>query len=298
MRIFLNWTLAALCAVAMIQPALAKQPEAPTDAPVESVITTQVDGSLTFGPTGEVESYQIDAKVMEPIRLPLENAVRKWKFKPVLVDGVPRRAFTRIRVTLVAREAAGGYQVKVDNVVFPTRKGDAITRVDGEAEPITGRRLGPPLYPFGLMKQGVGGIVLLAIRVDSEGKAVEVVAVQSMLFDVRGYPKTLHKAIQLLEKSSISAAKTWTFNVPPSSKPRAADDMTVTVPVEYVVDTRPPPPAGKWRTVVRIPKREIGWLKPAAGTQSVGVADAVSGEVIPLTTSVALATDVIGSELL
>jgi len=292
----MKWALAVLAA-AMIQPALAKQPEAPTDAPVESVITTQVDGSVTFGTTGEVESYQIDTKVMGPLRLPLENAVRRWKFKPVLVDGVPRRAFTRMRVTLAAKEVAGGLQVKVDNVVFPLRKGDPVTRVDGEAEQVTAKKLGPPSYPFGLMKQGVGGIVLLAIRVDAEGRAAEVVAVQSMLFDVRGRPQTLHKAILVLEKSAISAAKAWTFNVPPTAKPRTADDMTITVPIEYRIDTKPVP-AGEWRTVVRIPKREIGWLKPAAGTQSVGVADAVSGEVIPLTTSVALATDVIGSELL
>jgi hypothetical protein len=289
--------LAAWAVAAMLQPAMAKQPEKPADAPVESVITTQVDGSLTFGTTGEVESYQIDTKVMDPIRLPLENAVRKWKFKPVLVDGVPRRAFTRMRVTLAAKEVAGGLQVKVDNVVFPIGKGEVVTRVDGEVEPITGKKLGPPSYPFGLMRQGVGGMVLLAIRVDAEGRAAEVLPVQSMLFDVSGRPKTLHGAILLLEKSAATAAKAWTFNVPATARPRTAEHMTITVPIEYTVDSKPLP-AGQWRTVVRVPKREIGWLKPAAGTQSVGVADAVSGEVIPLTTSVALATDVIGSELL
>lgn len=292
-----RWALVAIVAMAMIQPSLAKQPDAAADAPVESVITMQVDGSLTFGTTGEVESYQIDTKVMEPVRLPLENAVRKWKFKPVLVDGVPRRAFTRMRVTLAAKEVAAGLQVRVDNVVFPIGKGEVVTRIDGEVEPITGKKQGPPSYPVGLMRQGVGGMVLLAIRVDAEGRAAEVVAVQSMLFDVRGRPQTLHKAILVLEKSAITAAEAWTFNVPPTAKPRTVDDMTITVPIEYTVATKPLP-AGEWRTVVRIPKREIGWLKPAAGTQSVGVADAVSGEVIPLTTSVALATDVIGSDLL
>ena len=78
---------------------------------------------------------------------------------------------------------------------------------------------------------------------------------------------------------------------------RNADEQTVTVPVEYVMDKAKVDLAGKWRTIVRIPKRTIGWMTPEAGTQSVGVADAVAGELIPLNSAVALVTNVVGEVL-
>ena len=294
-----KWALRSILvasALAII-PASAKQAVPEPDRTVESVITMQVEGSVSFDILGQVESYQIDTKLMEPLRVALDKSVRSWKFKPVQVAGVPRRAVTRMRVTLAAKEVAGGLQVKVDNVVFPAQKGAPVTTVDGDAEQISAGRLRPPGYPVSLMKSGVGGAVLLAIRVGPDGNAAEVVAVQSMLFDVRGRPDLLHKAIGLLEQSATEAAKHWTFKVPETGKPRSADDMTVTIPVEYTV-SRATFPAGQWRSVVRLPKREIGWLTSPSGKQSVGVADAVAGELIPLSSTIALATDVVGSDLL
>ena len=119
-----------------------------------------------------------------------------------------------------------------------------------------------------------------------------------MLFDVRGGPSALRVGIRMLEQSAVDAAKKWTFNVPATDKPRTADEQTVTVPVEYVMGKAKVDLAGKWRTIVRIPKRPIGWLTPETGNQSVGVADAIAGELIPLNSAVALATDVVGSDLL
>jgi len=247
------------------QPLLAKQAE---PAPVESVVAMQVDGWVSFDTLGQVEDYRITTPVHESIRAGLDGTVRKWKFHQVLVDGTPRRAKTRIRVTLVAKQQSDGIQVKVDNVVFPSEQGDATARVDGQPEPITGNKLRPPGYPVGLMQQGVAGAVLLAIRVGPDGRA------------------------------AVSAAKSWTFNVPATAKPRTADEQTVTVPVEYVMDKAKVNVAGQWRTIVRVPKRTIGWMTPEPGTQSVGVADAVSGELIPLNSAIALATDVVGMSLL
>lgn len=285
-----------LCAMSLGSPLLmAKRVE---QAPVETVVAMQVDGWVTFDSVGQVESYRIDTALQDSIGTALNDKVRQWKFHPVLVDGVARKATTRMRVTLAAKEEDGQIHVKIDNVVFPSEPGDVNTRVDGQAEPISGKRLRPPGYPVGLMQQRVSGSVLLAIRVSPEGRADEVLAVQSMLYDVRGSASALRVGIRMLEQSAVDAAKEWTFNVPATAKPRTADQLTVTVPVDYVMDKATVNPAGKWRTVVRQPKRPIGWLTPEPGTQNVGVADAVAGELIPLTSAVALATDVIGSELL
>jgi TonB family protein len=267
-------------------------------APVESVVAMQVDGWLSFDTAGGVEDYRITTQLPESIRAALDGTVRKWKFHPVMVDGVPRHAKTRMRVTLAAKQESDGIHVKVDNVVFPSEQGDVTAKVDGQPEPISGKKLRPPGYPVGLMQQGVSGAVLLAIRVGPDGRAADVLAVQSMLYDVRGGASALRVGIRMLEQSAVDAAKGWTFNVPATDKPRSADEQTVTVPVEYVMDKAKVDLAGTWRTIVRIPKRTIGWMTPEAGTQSVGVADAVSGELIPLNSAIALATDVVGMPLL
>ena len=291
-----KWLLAAMLVWA--SPLSAKDTTKPAEIAVESVVAMQVDGWVRFDTSGAVQDYRITTPVDDSIRAALDGTVRKWKFHPVVVAGVPREASTRIRITLAAKEAADGIHIKVDNVVFPAEDGDKTTRIDGQAEPITAGKLKGPSYPVGLMMQKVTGAVLLAIRVGSNGRAAEVVAVQSMLFDVRGGQSDLRMGIRLLEKSATDAAKSWTFNVPPSDKPRSADDMTVTVPVEYVMDKPAKAKTGKWRTIVRMPKRPIAWLTPATGTQSVGVADAVAGELIPLSSAIALTTDVVGSDLL
>lgn len=284
-----------LVSIALGSPALlAKQTE---QAPVESVVAMQVDGWVSFDTLGQVEDYRITTPVHESIRAGLDGTVRKWKFHPVLVDGVPRRAKTRMRVTLAAKQESDGVRLKVDNVVFPSEPGDVTAKVDGQPEPISGRKLRPPGYPLGLMQQGVAGAVLLAIRVGPDGRAAEVIAVQSMLYDVRGGASALRVGIRMLEKSAVDAAKGWTFNVPATENLRNADEQTVTVPVEYVMDKAKVNLAGQWRTIVRVPKRSIGWRTPAPGTQSVGVADAVAGELIPLNSAIALATDVAGAVL-
>lgn len=283
--------------VAMSMAASAPWAKRVEQAPVESVVAMQVEGWVSFDTSGLVEDYRITTALPESIRAGLDGTVRKWKFHPVMIDGIARPATTRMRVTLAAKQEADGIHVSVDNVVFPSEQGDVTAKVDGRPEPITGKKLRPPGYPVGLMQQGVSGAVLLAIRVGPDGRTAEVLAVQSMLYDVRGGASALRVGIRMLEQSAVEAAKGWTFNVPATDKPRNADEQTVTVPVEYVMDKAKVDLAGKWRTIVRIPKRTIGWMTPEAGTQSVGVADAVAGELIPLNSAVALVTNVVGEVL-
>ena len=291
-----KWWVAALMAIAL--PLSAKDVAKPEDNSVESVVAMQVNGWVDFGTAGHVEDYRIDTRLDDSLRAALDGAVRKWKFEPVRVDGVARRATTRMRVTLTAHPAADGTRVRVDNVIFPAGAGDVATRIDGRPEPITGKILRPPVYPVELMMQHVSGATLLAILVGPDGRAADVLAVQSMLFDVRGSKSDLRKGIRGLERAAIDAAKSWSFNLPASDKPRAVDEMIVTVPVEFVTDKSKLDAAGKWRTIVRMPKRPIGWMTPSVGSQNVGVADAVGGELIPTRSAVALASHVIGTDLL
>lgn len=293
MRIYCEWALVA-CLVLIVGPATAKGAD-PALEPLETVMTMHVDGQILIDAEGRVENFEVATDIVDPLEAGLLKLVEQWRFNPVLVDGQARRASARMRVVLAAVRVGEDYRISIDNVVFPN---------DEEFKPggapnsnfITGRELDKPLYPVELQMQRVTGTVLLAILVSPDGRAKEVLAAQSMLFDVRGRDRVLRQAIRMMEMSARSAARSWTFNVPPGSRDGSPREMTVYVPVQYIIDEKPAP--GQWRTVVRVPKRFVGWLPGSDPAQAVGVADIASGEVIPLAASLTLAVPVIGSPVM
>lgn len=262
---------------------------------LESVVVMQIDGSLSIDAAGRVAEFRIDTPLDDGLRASLDLAVLKWRFRPVLIDGVARNARAKMRIVLAARETDGGYKVNVDNVIFP--EGTATGLKQPITEQITSRSLKPPKYPPGLNMARVTGTVLLGIRVGSDGRAAEVVAIQSMLFDIKGRDSVLADAIRGFEQSSIDAAKRWTFNVP-VGMPATAELMTVAVPVEYSLEKRQRAELpGTWRTVVRAPRKPPHWLEDAPDVQKVGVTDVVSGEMIPSAGALTFASDVVGTAL-
>ena len=150
--------------------------------------------------------------------------------------------------------------MKIDNVVFPGDPDTAFARRTDHLPPSPRAGCRPPSYPPGLLKAGVSGMVLLGIQVGADGKAAQVVAVQSMLYDLKGADKPLLEAIELMERSAIRGAQRWSFKISPERGALPAKDRTVTVPVEYGIGRQPDAVNGKWRTVVRVPKREMDWL--------------------------------------
>lgn len=264
----------------------------------ESVMTMRVDGELTVGTQGEVESYTLRTKLDPTLQQMLAKAIPAWKLVPMQQGDRPVRARTPMRITLAASEVAGGYEVKLDNVVLaPLTKEDfaaaqAAERAAAEAgeriapvgepveEPvlISAKKLQPPGYPVGLMRAGVEGIVLLNLRLNPDGTVADVFAVQSSLLNVKGRSETLDKARALLEKESMRVARHWTFTVE-TSNPMALDSeaLTVRMPVEYVLD--PPKKgegetfAGTWRYEFRGPNLSAPWLLGKEGNQVVGVSD-------------------------
>jgi hypothetical protein len=273
----------------------------------ESVVTLRIDGELTIDPLGRVRDYKIRTSELDPkIQALVAKAVPAWRFKPVLVDGKPVNAKTPMRIILAATETRGGYEVRVDNVVFtPYSKEDHEAQrasqkalaeqgkrlsLAGETSPpgqrvdIATVRMKPPGYPKGLLMAGVEGIVLLNLRLNPDGTVAEVFASQSSLLNVKGRPELLDRARVLLEKNASSAAAKWTFKV--EAEDLAAlkpSDLTVRVPVDYRLSSpgaKDDSLAGKWRHEFRGPNYPVPWLLGGEDEQSIGVSDLDSGEFI------------------
>lgn len=297
MRLPGHWLMTACLLLAAVAPPLSAGSGAPAAAePLESIVITHVDGWIDFSPAGQAVGFQTDANLLPALRENLERTARNWRIEPILIDGTPRQVRAKTRVVLAATRLGDKYSVKVDNVTFPTEPNVAAGPIDGSPAPISGQKLRPPRYPFELMQANVSGRALICIRVGADGSAEEVVAVQTMLFDVKGKERNLRKAIELMEKSAVSAAKSWRFNISAERGRMSAKERTVRVPVEYFMGRKPVvETSGLWRTVVRVPMRTVGWVPESAESQKVGVTDVAAGEIQPATSVVKLDTNVVGT---
>ncbi len=279
-------------------PTIAKDTTAPSES-LESVMTTKVDGTIAIDQQGQLTDFHIDTKMPEQMRGMLYKTVRTWRFHPVLVDGNPIAAQSKIRITLAARKDGEDYLVRVDNVIFPRDDKERKIGFTNDAVTITKKSMTPPSYPRGLLKAGVEGIVLLSLRIGADGQVEQVIPVQTTLIDVKGRPNVLAQALTQFERTASSAAKLWQFNVTAKTGQPTARDMTVMVPISYTINRKTTDSSpGMWRTEVRGPRQQPNWLVDNVGEQRIGVSDLADGEVMPVASAFKLVTDVVGTALL
>lgn len=289
-------------AFALQAPVVQAAEPAATEAVVESVLTTQVDGQIVIDTEGGLVDYKIETAMTDRLRDLLQQRVRSWKFQPVLVGGKPVRAKTQMRVTLIAQRNGEDYKVDVDNVTFPGTAKDAVVPdalADAESPVhIAKKSMTAPVYPISLAQAGIQGIVLLYLRIGADGRVQDVVAVQSSLLDVRGRESVLANAVKMLEDNTVKQARRWRFDVKVSDAAKAGpEDFTAAVPVEYRMFGGQKAKPGMWRTEVRGPRKEAAWLADAKNAQKIGVSDLAGDEVMPIASAFKLQTPVAGMAL-
>lgn len=289
-----QWVLAL--AFSLLAPAIAAS-DAPSAAPtLESVAIMRVAAKIVIEPGGGLGDLQIETPLEPALRAALENAIRGWGFKPVHINGVPRRASTSMLVVLALVGEGDKRRIVVDSVDFPTESGAGVVAADGHLAPITAKRFGAPGYPRDQQQAGVMGTVLLAIRVTPEGRAGDVAVVQSMLFATKRGENADRRSLREFEGVAVAASRRWTFIVPQGAAPRTPEEMTVSVPVQFNMGYDLDAP-GQWLAVVRLPKRPLPWLPLTPNALRLGVASATGGGVSPVSRAFGLSTDVVGTSL-
>ena len=239
----------------------ASQSPGDVEGPLAHLMLMHVTGKLVIEPDGHVGDVSFASTFDPAVRAGLEANIRDWKFAPILVGGVARRAETGFEVRLAAEKVDGSFVVRMDGTDFDGASAKNVVLPDGVPVPITAKRMQPPVYPQDLMMSGKTGRVRLVIRVAADGHVEDVVAAQSLAFDFKGREQesVARRTIRVLERNAIIAARRWTFNVPPGHAERGPEAMTVSTDVEYAIkyDTTV---AGQWVPVQRAPRRSIDWL--------------------------------------
>lgn len=217
----------------------AKSERVTAAAPLETVSVLTLDGQIVIEPDGQVSDVVVDTKLTASLAAMVKRHVLAWRFKPLTFDGAARQVKSLMHMGLAAADEHGKYRVWVDSVTFPEIAGSVVHHVDGEPEPISAGETRPPIYPAELQSRGFMVTALLAIRVTADGKAGDVVAVQSMYcgFNQPKWPSP--KALKMLESNAINSARHWTFIVPGGSA-RVPDRMTVTVQYSMGYDLNTP----------------------------------------------------------
>lgn len=258
----------------------ASQSPGDVPGPLEHLVLMHVTGTILIEPDGHVGDIKFTSTFDPAVRTSLEAKMRDWKFAPIRVGGVARRAETAFEVRLAAKKVGDGYVVRMDGTNFDAVAKDAVVP-DGVPVPITPRRMAAPSYPEELMMSGKTGRIRLVILVAPDGHVQDVVAAQSLAFDFKGREpeSSARKTIRVFEHNAIIAARRWTFNVPPGNAARGPEAMTVSTDVEYVIkyDTGV---AGQWVPVQRAPSRNIDWLsrdRAEAAVSGGGSAGTVAG---------------------
>jgi hypothetical protein len=311
MRLLHRFSLATLLALATVfalatapagaqagglLPGAASAPDDAAPAQLESVSLMHVDGTITIEADGRVGDVVFTTSFDETLRSALSAKMRAWKFKPVLVGAQPRRVQTPFRVMLAATQVDGKYRVRIDDTRFggeQTAANVASSVVpDGTAPPILAKRMAPPQYPINQLRAGRIGSVHLVLRIAPDGRIADVVATQSVVFEIDGKDGDdgVRRSLRAFEANAIAAARHWTFIVPPGAASRSASEMTGATDVDYVIryDTGV---AGQWVPVRRAPRRPVAWLPPE-DQEGGGVGMAAAGQVAGVGSAYELATPV------
>jgi TonB family protein len=270
--------LRALLAAALLAtlPAAAAERLPPPDIQAP-VYATRVDSTIEIGPDGSVVGYEPITELKDPLASRVRAIAEGFRFEPVLVDGKPVIARTRMRMHLVAEPVGDGdLQLKVEHVGFPEGEGEASPVADRFARGIAKRT--PIKYPEEALYMGLSGRVMVAFRFGPDGKVLEAIPRESALYGVKGREASLAKALAIFERAAVQAVRRWTIDVqvPDGAVPRP-EDLTASINIEYLIERHPQPRPGLWLHESRSRERPLPWLDPMLAGNLPDMADVDDG---------------------
>lgn len=268
-----NRNFRALCAAFLM--AVAGVAHA-ADDPVLDLVAI---GTLEVGPDGSVLDYTLENDLEPAVATLVDRTVREWAFEPVLVDGTPVIAVTRMRLELEAVPQGGDYALRVADVLL------------GAPDPATRQ---PPVYPPAALDEHLSARVSLLLQVDANGTVQDVHVEQVSLSERMG--KREERFRGYFAKASREAAMAWTFEMGEiiGGEPVAA---RLRVPVDF--EMRRLDGWSERASYVAGPFHPSPWADAdatmgEAGADTLKLAD---GEVQPLDSRVKLRDDVVGQLL-
>jgi hypothetical protein len=247
-------------------------------------LTITAVGRIAIDPEGKVHDYTMETNLAPTIANQINRHVRSWRFEPILVDGRAVIAETGLRLSLAAVPDGEHYKFRIERVDFGAA---------GESSRITMPRRGPR-YPNQAIQALMEARVILIVRVDEHGKAIDVHRYQTSLSPhAKGAEAARWRRI--FEHASTNAVKHWTFE-PGELVDGRPIGGSVMVPIEFrLTDAGSARGDGQWRAYVPGPIQPAPWLSEAIVADDVGALG--NGETLALSSRFRLKDDVVGTTL-
>lgn len=223
-----------------------------------------VRGEVSIETDGSVSAVQLAKEDKLPVGVVsmVRDAGLKWRFEPVLRDGVAVRAVAPMSLRVIARKLDGDrYEISLRGINFARLDAD-------DPENIARVSLKPPRYPEQAYRAGISGSVYLLVKVGRDGKVEDAFAEQvNLTFLSRENDQ--RRARDLLAKSALAGARQWTFRVPTQGPGAAQPFWNVRVPVSYSLDNggAEGQEQGRWVSYVPGPRERAPWRE---GSEQLG----------------------------
>jgi hypothetical protein len=184
----------------------------------EVLITLDASGEIEIGPDGRVVAHRLDQNLRAPVAKAIARNIETWTFEPVLEDGKPVIAVTRMHLVIEAIEQSkDAVALRLKHVWF----GDQLTLVESKA----------PRYPTDAIRARLDAHVVLALRLDEEGRVVDAHPFRTS-FAPGVARKVANRFRPRFEKVSVEAARQWRY----SAEVSRPGGITVYAPVTFVID--------------------------------------------------------------
>lgn len=228
-----------------------------------------VTGWILIAPDGSTTKLELDEqeKLPKGVVSLIERAGASWRFEPVLVDGVARKAKARMSVRIAAKKIeADRYEIAIRSGYFGAEAMTPEERIE-QPDSIKPIAMKPPNYPTSALEMGARGTVYVVLKIGREGTVEELFAEQVNL-QVIGSENEMVRMRDMLAKSALKAAKQWTFQLPAVGEQAKEEAWVVRVPVDFQFYGYERPLYGQWDSYVPGPTLHAPWDTGFGSAQS------------------------------
>ena len=170
----------------------------------------QVEGMVILEAKTDEQGNVVGARILRSIPVLDQaaiDAVKQWKYEPLVIDGKPRKVLFTVTVRFMLKEGDKGKTLD--------KFAQGAIRAENDIKPPKLIKEVFPVYPEVARVAVIEGVVILGVKTDEEGQVKDVIVLRS---------------IPLLDQAAIDAVRQWVY------EPMIIDGKAV--PVVFTVTVR------------------------------------------------------------
>ena len=246
------------------------------------------EGEIQIATDGHVSAYRLQSKLPQAVADLVDKNVRGWSFEPVVIDGQPMVAKTAMHLGLRAEPVDGkdNYRIRVGEVRFGAPRRDSKTAMH------------PPHYPAEAVAAHLGAKVLLAVRIDADGKITDAQPYQTSLDARTRSEAQAERWRRLFERASLAAARGWRWDLSETIDGKTVGTSAL-VPIVFSVHEfgKPAVKDGVWKAYVPGPVHPAPWMGDKQVAENGDLSTLGEDQSVALDSHFRLKTDVVGKVL-